>query len=57
MREKSKAAEDKMAQLMEDYSASKAIWDKEVALEKQNWTVPKCEYKSQKNIYLYILMV
>ncbi|XP_075998170.1 coiled-coil domain-containing protein 73 [Genypterus blacodes] len=29
MQEKRKAAEDRMAQLMEDYSASKAIWDKE----------------------------
>ncbi|XP_029909250.1 coiled-coil domain-containing protein 73 [Myripristis murdjan] len=29
MREKSKAAEDKLAQLMEDYATSKTIWDKE----------------------------
>lgn len=30
MREKSKAIEDKLAQLMESYTASKTIWDKEV---------------------------
>lgn len=30
MREKSKAIEDKLAQLMESYAASKTSWDKEV---------------------------
>lgn len=30
MREKSKATEDKVVQLMESYTASKTSWDKEV---------------------------
>lgn len=30
MREKSKAMEDKVAQLMESYTAAKTNWDKEV---------------------------
>lgn len=35
MREKSKAMEDKVAQLMESYTASKTSWDKEV--EEKVW--------------------